>query len=211
MSSAISPQCRPPRERHARTHGNTHTHTHTQGVRAKVLGPGGRETEVMLEGDLKLGLALCHSTAQLERHGPVIKHFLRYLCMPCVGACACACACRVCMRARARATGGCGFRALFSWFRESFLPSACARGTWVSTWVSSVVNIRVRVWACVRAQGGTAGATRAVIAGACRPPLCAFLRQGRHTGAARAVGPVSAAAAQIRDERSDANVANRWQ
>jgi hypothetical protein len=69
----------------------------------------------MLEGDLQLGLALCHSTAELERHGPVIKHSLRCLCMPCVGACACACACacRVCMRARARATGGCGFRDSF--------------------------------------------------------------------------------------------------
>jgi len=112
---------------HARTetHTHTHTHTHTQGVRAKVLGPGGRETEVMLEGDLKLGLALCKSTAELERHGPVIKHSLRYVCMPCVGACSCACACRVYMRARARETGG-------SWF------------------LSSVVNMRV----CVCASSG---------------------------------------------------------
>ncbi len=76
------------RARHARTQ----THTQTQGVRAKVLGPGGRETEVMLEGDLKLGLALCDSKDELERHGPVIKQSLRY---------SCTARARACMRVRA--------------------------------------------------------------------------------------------------------------
>ena len=59
-----------------------------------MLGPGGRETEVTLEGDLKLGLALCESKEELERHGPIIKQSLRY---------SCTARARACMRARARA------------------------------------------------------------------------------------------------------------